>query len=450
MRKTFCAALLALLAVAPAWGAGANKSTYRGWESLAITNGLVEVQIVPQVGGRVIQFKLGDFEFLWVSPQLAGKPPSSTGLAPDGGWLNYGGDKLWPAPQGWGGGDQWPGPPDAVLDGGPYTATILPTGADVGGVGLTSQKDSRSGIQFTRDVSVRDGAAHVGFDTTMKNIDTKPRRWGIWQVTQINACNREGEGYNKEIRGWSLVNPASIHPRGYNVMFGAADNPSFSIDPATKMFSANYQRLVGKACLDNTAGWVAVVDGTAGYVFVERFTPSPDKKYPDKASVEFWLNGAGKIVTGDKIVDIKDDPVATPPYIESEILSPFAELKPGESYSFHLDWFAARIGGNYPVLDCTPVGVTCRPLTAKAAADRTVRLTGRFGVFYTAHAALVTLDGDGKDIETIDLKLPVSPLEALVLDKDEPLPAKAVAVRLVLLGAAGKEIGELARAQIKK
>jgi hypothetical protein len=232
-------------------------------------------------------------------------------------------------------------------------------------------------------------------------------------------------------------------------MFGLVNNPSFRVDPATQMFSANYKRVVGKVGLDNSAGWVAVVDGTAGYVFVERFTHFPDKKYPDQASVEFWMNGAGQIVCGDKIVDCKDDPAETPYLVESEILSPFAELKPAESYSFRLDWFAARIGGNYPVLACTPVGVTCEPFTARAA-DGKVRLAGRFGVFYVAQAALVALDGDGKDLETIDLKLPVSPLEALVLEKDEPLPAKAASVRLVLRDSAGKEIGELARTPIRK
>jgi len=450
MRRISCAALLALLIAVPAWGADATKSQYRGWESLRLDNGLVEVQVAPAVGGRVIQLKLGSFEYLWVNPQLAGKQPPPSGLAPDGGWLNYGGDKLWPAPQGWSGDDQWPGPPDAVLDGSPFAASIETASGAAAAVKVTSPEDKRSGIQFSRIIRVADGAAHVGFDTTMKNIDTKPRRWGIWQVTQINVCNRDGQGYNKEVRCWSPVNPASIYPRGYYVLFGAADNPSFSVDPATKMFSANYKRIVGKVGLDNAAGWAAVTDGTAGYVFVERFTTFPDKKYPDKASVEFWMNGAGKIVTGDKTVDIKDDPVETPALVESEILSPFAELRPGESYSFHLDWYAARIGGNYPILDCTAFGVTCEPFTAKAADDGKVRLAGRFGVFYIAHSALVVLDADGKDLGTVDLKLPVSPLEPLVLAKDEPLPAKAAAVRLVLLDSTGKEIGQLARTQINK
>ena len=454
MRRIAWIVLLALLAATPALGAGASKSTYRGWESLALSNGLVEVQIVPQIGGRVIQFKLGDHEFLWVNPQLVGKLPPPGGLGPKGEWLNYGGDKLWPAPQGWGGDDQWPGPPDAVLDGGAHTGRInVEKAEDMHTVRLDSPEDKRSGIQFTRWIRVDTGSrggANVTFDTKMTNIDTKPRRWGIWQVTQLSAANRAGEGYNKEIRCWSPLNPASIHPRGYCEMFGLVNNPSFSVDPATKMFSANYKRIVGKVGLDNSAGWVAVVDGTAGYVFVERFTPFPDKKYPDQASVEFWMNGAGQIVCGDKIVDCKDDPVETPHLVESEVLSPFADLKPGESYTFHLEWFAARISGNFPVLACTPVGVTCEPLTAKAAAGGRLRLAGRFGVFYAAQAALAALDGDGKDLETIDLRLPVSPLEALVLEKDEPLPARAASVRLVLRDSAGKEIGELARTPIRK
>jgi hypothetical protein len=120
-----CAALLALAVGLPALGADATKSEYRGWESLRLANGLVEVQVVPAVGGRVMQFKLGPFEYLWVNPQLAGKQPTPTGLGPDGAWLNYGGDKLWPAPQGWDNDQQWPGPPDGVLDGSPHEASII-------------------------------------------------------------------------------------------------------------------------------------------------------------------------------------------------------------------------------------------------------------------------------------------------------------------------------------
>ena len=118
-----------LTSTAPAKEASpALGSTYQGWETLRLANPLIELQILPEIGGRIIQFKLGDREFLWVNPQLAGKFPEPSGLNAEGGWFNIGGDKLWPAPQGWDNDQQWPGPPDAVLDGQPYECETLAPG----------------------------------------------------------------------------------------------------------------------------------------------------------------------------------------------------------------------------------------------------------------------------------------------------------------------------------
>jgi len=444
-----CAAILVLVLAVPALAADATKSTYKGWESLALGNGLIEVQVVPAIGGRVIQLKLGDFEYLWVNPQLAGKAPPPSGLGPKGEWLNYGGDKLWPAPQGWDNDQQWPGPPDAVLDGSPHAAAILTAKGETASVRLTSREDPRSGVQFSRVIQVFDNAARVSFDSTMKNVDTKPRRWGIWQVTQLDAGSRGGEGFNPEIRCYSPINPKSRYVRGYNEMFGLINNPSFRADPATGLFCAHYERRVGKIGLDNAAGWVATVDGTRGYVFVERFTPFPDKTYPDHASVEFWMNGAGQFVTGTTVVEAKDDPIETPHLVETEVLGPLVELAPGQSASFRLDWYAARIGGKYPVLGCTEVGVTCEPLSAKAAGGK-VRLAGRFGVFYPATAQVVFLDAGGKECGKVTLKAAASPTAPLVLEGDESLPAEAATACLILCDASGKVLGELARAPVGK
>jgi hypothetical protein len=206
---------------------------------------------------------------------------------------------------------------------------------------------------------------------------------------------------------------------------------------------------VGKAGLDNSAGWAEVVDGASGYVFVERFTYDPDKKYPDDASVEFWMNGVGQFVLGTKIAEAKDDPVQTPYLVESEVLGPLAELAPGQTYSFHVDWYAAKIGGEYPVADCTEFGATCEPLTAKAAGGK-VRLAGRFGVFYRGTAGLVVLDAGGKECGKVALKVPASPAAPLVLARDEALPAEAATVCLVLEDVSGKPLGEIARAKVER
>ena len=92
---------------------GAVLSVAGGWDTVCLSNRYVSLQIVPSIGGRVMAYGLGKENVLWVNPGLAGKAPPASGVGPAGEWLNYGGDKLWPAPQGWDNAEQWPGPPDA-------------------------------------------------------------------------------------------------------------------------------------------------------------------------------------------------------------------------------------------------------------------------------------------------------------------------------------------------
>jgi hypothetical protein len=150
-------------------------------------NGLVELEVLPQIGGRIIQFKPGSKEFLWANPMLAGHMPKSNGLAADDGWFNVGGDKRWPAPQGWDNDQQWPVPPDAVLDGQPYTLEELPPRRGETAIRLKSHQDPRSGLHFSRVVRLFDGSTHVSFEATITNVDTKPRRWGIRACRQATS-----------------------------------------------------------------------------------------------------------------------------------------------------------------------------------------------------------------------------------------------------------------------
>jgi hypothetical protein len=53
------------------------------------------------------------------------------------------------------------------------------------------------------------------------------------------------------------LNPKSRFPKGYSVIFGAEDNPSFRPDPAAGLMRVQYQYRVGKIGLDSAAGWVA-------------------------------------------------------------------------------------------------------------------------------------------------------------------------------------------------
>ena len=69
------------------------------------------------------------------------------------------------------------------------------------------------------------------------------------------------------------------------------------------------------------------------------------------------------------------------PYVfESEVLSPFAKLAPGESYTWSYEWSATNIGGDFPIVGCNENGVVAEPLRARRD-GKGWRLTGRFGVF---------------------------------------------------------------------
>jgi len=69
---------------------------------------------------------------------------------------------------GWGCEQKWPGPPDPVLDGGPYTAEVTTENGWPIAVRLTSPKDRRTGIQFSRLFKIFDDTTHVNIEATMK------------------------------------------------------------------------------------------------------------------------------------------------------------------------------------------------------------------------------------------------------------------------------------------
>lgn len=432
---------IALCFMAPVGAQTVRPGKHKGWDAYTMENELVRLHVVPKIGGRVIQYALGKKEFFWVNPALVGEASPETGLDPDGGWMNYGGDKLWPAPQGWDNDQQWPGPPDAVLDGQPYRAEME---SDHVGIRLTSRDDPRSGIRFSRRISLSPQSTRVSIQATMTNIDDKPRRWGIWAHTQLDAGLRGGVDPNRRMRAWCPINPRSHFDRGYDVIFGEKDNPSFEANAKSGLMKVSYHYRVGKIGLDSHAGWVATVDGREGDVFVQRFTFDREKEYPDGSSVEFWHNGLGRIYAYNKWMDMSDDLDENPYVFESEILSPYARLRPGESFTWRYDWYACRIGGDFPVVACCDVGLVSDPLACQRDGSR-IRLSGRFGVFYFGRLVLAAYDAKGKTLVTDIVDAHATPLRPIVLYRPLELPATTHGIALILQDADGKKIGEITR-----
>ncbi len=404
---------------------------YEGWQCVELSNGRIDVVVAPQLGGRIIQLRLGEAEYLWVNPKLAGEVVSyATGKIanaatqakkpPD--WANYGGDKLWPAPQGFERPDQWPGPPDpvykgGVVDNGAYELEILSAGPAETAVRLTSPQDLYAGIRFIREIRVRPRTSTVELTATMVNVVDRPVRWGIWQVTQHAGHVKKKGGpiawdpRRADVQAWSPLNPTSRYPKGYYVMFGPKDNPQFSVDASVassasvRLFRLGYRYRVGKVGSDNVAGWLAVTHQASGYLYAHTFPPEPNQEHPDGASVEFWASGPGQIELADKTVKMASD---EPLLIESEVLSPFARLRPGQQFSYATRLHLAR--GTGPVIAVTDAGAELRPIRRCP----THGCMGQLAVFCDGRLQIVSRSGkrrvphiDVRAGELIDLaKLP--------------------------------------------
>src|SRR5579859_2555436 len=102
-----------------------TRVIYRGWNCYCLSNGLLKLILAPAIGGRVIQLCLGEQELFFVHPAFAGKILSEHQNSAQVGCADYGGDKVWPAPEGWASDNEWPGVPYYPLDGARFKVQVV-------------------------------------------------------------------------------------------------------------------------------------------------------------------------------------------------------------------------------------------------------------------------------------------------------------------------------------
>ena len=103
-----------------------HSTVYEGWQAQQVSNDWVQLTFIPQVGGRLIQVTFNGHPYLFVNPVYKGKYISPAEAA--GRWINYGGDKIWPLPEGDDDEQHWQGA-STPLDDGAYAFSVLAQGA---------------------------------------------------------------------------------------------------------------------------------------------------------------------------------------------------------------------------------------------------------------------------------------------------------------------------------
>jgi hypothetical protein len=414
--------------------------SYRGWNATRLTNGLISVIIVPDIGGRAIQLKLGDRELFFVNSDLAGKVLTEAEENPKTGLWNYGGDKLWPGPEGWLSDEEWPSIPDYVLDGARYRAEVVANTPEEAALRVTSPEDPRTGVQFSRTFHVYAGTTRVRVDELMRNISHRQIRWGMWHLAQHDAADvNDASKPNPDLYLYVPINPHSIYPHGFTRILGDVRHPAEELIDDGKILRIHYMYRVGKVGIDTDGGWYAVVNGQTKTCFVETFKYFPGEEYPDHSSVESWKDGPGTVHRNPFDQVLKDDPKETPYFFESEVMSPYITLNPSEEHTFTVEW--AVTGAPSPIAESRWVGVVSEPFTA-VPAGKSVALKGTFGVYRPGSLEATFFDDHGIALQRKRLQ-DVDPRTAVRLDQTTDLPADAFRVSLCVRDEAGENLGFL-------
>ncbi len=410
---------------------------YKGWHAEQLSNRLVQLIVVPQNGGRLMQVSFAGHPYLFVNPQFAGKylPPTQ------GKWFNYGGDKIWLLPEGNNDEQHWVGDSD-VLDDGPFSFRKLSEGERCE-IELTGPADPQTGIQFVRTIGLDPDTPRIHFHVSMKNVTGHMLEWSMQSVSQYDTGGGNSSSsvpaFNHDFWTFTPANPASSYLNRYHVRFGPAENSAVSVRD-DGLFAVHYVHMAAELWLDSTEGWLAVVDGGSRYAMVERFQYDHNKPYPGKASVIFWTNGPELRLSSAGIPSMSADADASPYYLEAELNSPMCQLRPGESCDFDTEWFPTRSGNEFHGV--TDAGILIRALRANALENGKIKLSGSFGVFFSGRLVARFYDEHGKNLGTMPVA-DVNPEEPVSLEAQVVPPGKPARVSLHLEDDHGVDRGAL-------
>ena len=337
----------------------------------------LKVKVVPELGGRIMELSLDDFNFLFVNPVLEGVKNDQPEKSWDGVWRNFGGEKIWPAPQGWDTDRQWAGPPDNVLDGGYFK--IL--SADEKSISTQSPICWRTGLKIERKISLLENECGVRVDAEFENCIDKLGEWSIWPVIQVATPDENENRY-------AITFPAK---GGYEIMHGVVNSPQYAQEGEN--CRVDYKYIIGKVGANTDGNWVAYVDMQTGKTFVAMAEYVQGAKYPSNTNVQIWSSGRGAIFSRGVLRIANDDRVNNPPYMEVELLSPLKEISKGEKveYTYFMKTCTVPVGDSIKsVVDSV---VLSKNLSLENFEDK-VRVSTKLGAFAKGKVVLKSKNGD--------------------------------------------------------
>ena len=170
-------------------GVRLERGAVHGWDGWWIRRGPLALGLTPAVGGRIMSMRWRDDELGFVHPDHAGRVvdvgavADVTALKRDLGFVHWGGDKTWLAPQ-----ERWR---DAIpfldLDGGAYAIAVEIDDGSTVRIRMTSPACREVGVRLTRTVTVSDHDEEWLVEHALENVGVDPVAWGLWDVQQLRG-----------------------------------------------------------------------------------------------------------------------------------------------------------------------------------------------------------------------------------------------------------------------
>jgi hypothetical protein len=390
-----------------------TESDYNGWgwNAIVMSNSLVTMATMPDIGARVMQYDLGGYATLYVAADLIGQ----THTPARGGLYQYGGFKNWPSPQ-----SKWNWPPPPTLDYGLYTYEIAADTPDSVAVFVSSPVEQwlAPNIRFERRATIYKGTSRVRMQQTMINEGTASAEWGMWDITQV-VVHHAGERDYENFWAYFPINPNSVF--GSDGVRWDKSSSAWKGEVTDGVYGVQFLPEGKKIFADSHKGWIAYANRRDSVVSVKTFGLF-EGNYPDEgAHVEVWIN-------------------SSPAYMEVEVVSPVVRLSNAASganrYTFTEDWWLTRMVS--PVLDVTPVGAQAGHMVYDPVGQR---LSGQYGVFYEGTAKAAFYQGGALLAE--GAAHPVTPLRPFNLDEIVVLPTGTDSVALRVFDGNGALLGTL-------
>lgn len=275
-------------------------------KTFTLQNDLVKVVVAPEIG-RIIHFSFVDGDnLIW----LEDLKTMAKAKADNWDWMNWGGDKVWPAQQA-----DWPfimrngkdWPPNRDFDGSPFK--VIESGR--GQIVIESPVDKYLHVRLRRTLTL-DPLKPV---LTIKNrlIQEAPTPWPvqIWSVTQCVPPEYTLLGIDDKA-------PDPQHPF-QNLMKEPLSKETATVLSGALKLSPPSE---GGAKAGTIGNWCASVYKDT--VFLQTSDSPPDGCYPDGSSIEVFCGGN---------------------YIELEPLSSSKHLDSGESISNTIIWSLLKVSG---------------------------------------------------------------------------------------------------------